>query len=256
MVTRATIDDFLSQKTLAVVGAAMKTIGLLGGMTWHSTADYYRLINEDVQRRLGGNSSARCVLYSVEFGEFEDLQEAGDWERLTVLMVDGARRVERAGADLILICANTMHRTADAVAAALAIPLIHIADAAAAEIRKSGAKTIGLLGTRYTMEQEFYRNRLETMHGLRVLVPEPDDRARVHDVIYGELGRGIIKESSKSEYLAIINRLRARGAEGIILGCTEIPMLIKPGEAPIPTYDTTAIHARAAVDAALGRPAP
>lgn len=229
----------------------MKTIGLVGGMTWHSTVDYYRLINEDVQRRLGGSSSARCVLYSVEFGEFEELQEAGDWDRMTALMVDAAIRVETAGADFLLICANTMHRAAEAVAAALAIPLIHIADAAAAEIRRSKAKTVGLLGTRYTMEQEFYRKRLETKHGLRVLVPDEGDRRRIHDIIYTELGRGIIKESSKAEYLAIIDRLRGRGAEGVILGCTEIPLLVKPGDAPIPLYDTTALHAKAAVDAAL-----
>ncbi|MDP2914414.1 MAG: aspartate/glutamate racemase family protein [Candidatus Aminicenantes bacterium] len=229
----------------------MKTIGLVGGMTWHSTVDYYRLINEDVQRRLGGSSSARCVLYSVEFGEFEELQEAGDWDRLTALMVDAALRVETAGADLLVICANTMHRTADSVAAALAIPLIHIADAAAAEIRRSKVKTVGLLGTRYTMEQDFYRKRLETKHGLRVLVPDQGERTRVHDIIYTELGRGIIKESSKAEYLAIIDRLRGRGAEGVILGCTEIPLLVKPGDAPIPLYDTTALHAKAAVDAAL-----
>lgn len=230
----------------------MKTIGLVGGMTWHSTADYYRLINEDVQRRLGGSASARCAMYSVEFEEFEQLQEAGDWNRLTSLMVDAARRVESAGADLLVICANTMHRAADAVAAALSIPLIHIADAAAAEIRKSRTATVGLLGTRYTMEQDFYRRRLETKHGLRVLIPDAGERTRVHDIIYAELGRGIIKDSSKAEYLAIIDRLRGRGAQGVILGCTEIPLLVKPGDAAIPLYDTTALHAKAAVDAALG----
>jgi aspartate racemase len=229
----------------------MKTIGLIGGMTWHSTADYYRLINEDVQRRLGGSASARCVLYSVEFREFEELQEAGDWDRLTALMVDAAIRVENAGANVLVICANTMHRTADAVAAALAIPLLHIADAAAAEILRSKVKTVGLLGTRYTMEQDFYRKRLETKHSLRVLVPDPDERTRIHDIIYTELGRGIIKDSSKAEYLAIIDRLRRRGVEGVILGCTEIPLLVKPGDASVPLYDTTALHAKAAVDAAL-----
>jgi aspartate racemase len=229
----------------------MKTIGLVGGMTWHSTADYYRLINEDVQRRLGGSSSARCVLYSVEFGEFEELQEAGDWDQLTALMVDAAIRVETAGADFLVICANTMHRAAEAVAAALAIPLLHIADAAAAEIRRTNVKTVGLLGTRYTMEQDFYRKRLETKHGLRVLVPDEGERRRIHDIIYTELGRGIIKDSSRAEYLDIIDRLRGRGAEGVILGCTEIPLLVKPGDTPVPLYDTTALHAKAAVDAAL-----
>jgi aspartate racemase len=229
----------------------MKTIGLVGGMTWHSTVEYYRLINEGIQRRLGGSASARCVLYSVEFGEFEELQAAGDWDRLTALMVDAAIRIESAGADFLVICANTMHRTADAVAAALAIPLLHIADAAASEIRRNKVKTVGLLGTRYTMEQDFYRKRLEMKHGLRVLVPDEGERKRVHDIIYMELGHGIIKDSSRAEYLDIIDRLRGRGAEGVVLGCTEIPLLVKPGDAPIPLYDTTALHARAAVDAAL-----
>jgi aspartate racemase len=229
----------------------MKTIGLVGGMTWHSTVDYYRLINEDVQRRLGGSASARCVLYSVEFGEFEELQEAGDWDRLTALMVDAAIRVETAGADFLVICANTMHRAAEAVAAALAIPLLHIADAAASEIRRNKVKTVGLLGTRYTMEQDFYRKRLEMKHGLRVLVPDDKERTRIHDIIYTELGRGIIKDSSRAEYLEIIELLRGRGAEGVILGCTEIPLLVKPGDTPVPIYDTTALHAKAAVDAAL-----
>jgi aspartate racemase len=229
----------------------MKTIGLVGGMTWHSTVDYYRLINEDVQRRLGGSASARCVLYSVEFGEFEKLQEAGDWDRLTALMVDAAIRVETAGADFLVICANTMHRAAEAVAAALAIPLLHIADAAAAEIRRNKVKTVGLLGTRYTMEQDFYRKRLETKHGLRVLVPDDKERTRIHDIIYSELGHGIIKDSSRADYLEIIERLRDCGAEGVILGCTEIPLLVKPGDTPVTLYDTTALHAKAAVDAAF-----
>ena len=229
----------------------MKTIGLLGGMTWHSTVDYYRLINEGIQRRLGGSSSARCVLYSVEFGEFEELQKAGDWDRLTHLMVDAALKVEAAGADLLIICANTMHRTAEAISAAVAIPLIHIVDAAAAEIRKARLKMVGLLGTRYTMEMEFYRHRLEKKHGLRVIVPDEPDRTRVHDIIYTELTVGLIKESSRLEYLGVIGKLRARGAEGVILGCTEIPLLVKPGDAPIPLFDTTALHAQAAVEAAL-----
>jgi len=229
----------------------MKTIGLLGGMTWHSTVDYYRLINEGIQRRVGGSSSARCVLYSVEFGEVEKLQEAGDWERLTRLMVDAALKVEGAGADLLVICANTMHRTAEAISAAVAIPLVHIADAAAEAVRKAHLKTVGLLGTRYTMEMEFYRERLEKKHDLRVLIPDEPDRTRVHDVIYTELGHGLIKDTSRAEYLAIIGRLRTRGAEGVILGCTEIPLLVKPGDAAIPLFDTTALHAQAAVEAAL-----
>ena len=229
----------------------MKTIGLLGGMTWYSTVDYYRLINEDVQRRLGGASSARCVLYSVEFGEFEKLQEAGDWDRLTRLMVDAALKVEGAGADLLVICANTMHRTAESIQAATAVPLIHIADAAASAIRKAGLRTVGLLGTRYTMELDFYRLRLERKHGLKVIVPDEPDRTRVHDIIYSELTMGIIKDSSRSEYLGIIERLKSRGAEGIILGCTEIPLLVKPGDASLPLFDTTALHAAAAVEEAF-----
>lgn len=229
----------------------MKTIGLIGGMTWHSTVDYYRLINEDVQRRLGGSSSARCVLYSVEFAEFEKLQENGDWDRLTALMTDAARRVEAGGADVLLICANTMHKTAEAVSSAVRIPLIHIADAAASEITRLGLKTVGLLGTRYTMEQDFYRRRLEERHGLRVLVPEAPERDRVHEIIYTELGRGLIKDSSRAEYVGIIEKLRKRGAEGVILGCTEIPLLVKSGDASVPVFDTAMLQAKAAVDWAL-----
>ena len=229
----------------------MKTIGLIGGMTWHSTVDYYRLINEDVQRRLGGSFSARIVLYSVEFDEFEKLQGKGDWDRLTALMTDAARRVETGGADVLLICANTMHKTAEAVSSAVRIPLIHIADAAAAEITRLGLKTVGLLGTRYTMEQDFYRRRLEERNGLRVLIPDAPERDRVHEIIYTELGRGLIKDSSRVEYVAIIEDLRKRGAEGVILGCTEIPLLVKSGDASVPVFDTTMLHARAAVDWAL-----
>lgn len=229
----------------------MKTLGLIGGMTWHSTVDYYRLINADVQKRLGGSSSARLVLYSVEFQEFEDCQEAGNWVRLTELMTDAALRVQTAGAEALVICANTMHKTADALAAVLRIPIIHIADAAAAAIKAAGLRTVGLLGTRYTMEMDFYRRRLEEKHGLAVLVPDLADRDRVHEVIYKELAAGIIEDSSRADYVAIIGRLRARGAQGVILGCTEIPLLIRPQDVPVPVFDTTALHAKAAVDFAL-----
>jgi aspartate racemase len=229
----------------------MKTIGLIGGMTWHSTADYYRLINEGIQHRLGGMASARLALYSLEFGEIEDLQDAGDWERLTELMVDAAGRVKAAGAECIVICANTMHRTAEAIVAATRLPLLHIADAAAAEIRSRGLKTVGLLGTRYTMEMEFYRRRLEESHGLSVLVPDDEGRRIVHDVIYQELGRGIVKDESRRSYLAIIDGLARLGAEGVILGCTEIPLLVKQSDTPLPLFDTTALHAKAAVEFAL-----
>jgi aspartate racemase len=229
----------------------MKTLGLIGGMTWHSTVDYYRLINADIQKRLGGSSSARLVLYSVEFQEFEDCQESGDWARLTGLMTDAALRVQTAGAEALVICANTMHKTADSLAAVLRIPIIHIADAAAAAIKAAGLRTVGLLGTRYTMEMDFYRRRLEEKHALAVLVPELADRDRVHEVIYKELAAGIIDDSSRADYVAIIDRLRGRGAEGIILGCTEIPLLIRSEDVPVPVFDTTALHAKAAVDFAL-----
>jgi aspartate racemase len=229
----------------------MKTIGLIGGMTWHSSAEYYRLINEDVQKRLGGAASARCVMYSLEFQEVEDLQEAGDWKRLTDLMTDAALRIEAAGADFIVICANTMHKTAEAIERATPLPLVHIVDAAAGAIRRQKLKTVGLLGTRYTMEQDFYRARLEKKHGLQVLVPDEAGRTTVHDVIYKELSRGLIREDSRLAYQEVIGKLQARGAEGIILGCTEIPLLIKAGDAPLPVFDTTALHAKAAVDLAL-----
>jgi aspartate racemase len=229
----------------------MNSIGLLGGMTWHSTIEYYRLINAGVQARLGASHSARCVLYSVEFGEVERLQEAADWAALNAFMVDAALRIEKAGAEFLLICANTMHRTAPQVEAALSIPLLHIADVTATEIRKRGLTTVGLLGTRYTMELDFYRERLETRHGLRVLVPEAADRQTVHDIIYDELCRGIIREASRDAYKSIIRGLHHRGAQGVILGCTEIPLLIKQEDYPLPLFDTTALHAAAAVNCAL-----
>jgi aspartate racemase len=229
----------------------MKTIGLIGGMTWHSTVDYYRYINEGIHGRLGGSHSARCAMISVEFDEFERLQAAGDWARLTALMVEAARSVERAGADFIVICANTMHKTADDVAAAVKIPLIHIADATAEAVKAQGLTAVGLLGTRYTMEQEFYRKRLEDRHGLRVFVPGEPDRTTVHEVIYKELAVGVIRDESRRAYLDIVGRLARAGAQGVILGCTEIPLLIKPGDGDLPLFDTTALHAAAAVRAAL-----
>jgi aspartate racemase len=229
----------------------MKTIGLLGGMTWHSTIEYYRLINSGVQKALGGSHSARCILYSVDFEEFERLQSEGGWEVLSERMVEAAQRIEKAGADFLLICANTMHRVAGDVTTAISIPLLHIADATAAEIRKQGLCRVALLGTRFTMEQDFYRNRLEQQHGLEVLVPVDDDRKAVHEIIYHELGRGIIQGSSRDIYTAIMGRLHHRGAQGVILGCTEIPLLIRPEDYPLPMFDTTAIHAAAAVRYAL-----
>jgi aspartate racemase len=220
-------------------------------MTWHSTVEYYRLMNMSVQARLGGSHSAQCVLYSVDFAGVERLQNEGWWDALAGLMVEAAKRIEQAGAECVVICANTMHRAAAAVEDAVSIPLLHIADAAAAEIKKLDIHTVGLLGTRYTMEQDFYRSRLEKHHGLKVLIPGDEARTAVHSIIYNELGHGIITESSRDAYKSIIRDLHTRGAEGVILGCTEIPLLIRPEDYPLPLFDTTAIHAAAAVEWAL-----
>jgi aspartate racemase len=229
----------------------MKTLGLLGGMTWHSTVDYYRLINSGIQKRLGGSRSARLILYSLDFAPIEDLQNKGDWVSLGDLMAEAAATVERAGAEGLLICANTMHRLADDIRRAASIPLIHIADAAAAEIKKLGLRKVGLLGTRYTMELDFYREKLEKDHGLSVLIPEEPGRTTVHDIIYKELGHGLVREESRKAYVRVIEDLRRRGAEGVILGCTEIPLLVRPQDSPVPVFDTTALHAAAAVDFVL-----
>jgi aspartate racemase len=229
----------------------MKTLGLIGGMTWHSTVDYYRLINEGVQKRLGGSRSAEIVMLSVDFGPVEELQGRGDWAAMGRLMAGAARTLESAGAEGLVICANTMHRLADDILREVRIPLIHIADATAAVVKRVGLGTVGLLGTRYTMEMDFYRGRLAERHGLNVLIPDEPGRTAVHDIIYKELGLGIIKEESRRIYAAIIEDLKRRGAEGVILGCTEIPLLVKPADSPVPVFDTTAIHAAAAVDFAL-----
>jgi len=229
----------------------MRTLGLIGGTTWHSTVDYYRLINQGVQERLGGHHSAAMVMVSVNFAPVEDLQEKGDWSGLGRLMVGAAKTLESAGAEAIVICANTMHQLAPDIAAAVRPPILHIADAAAAAVKARGLTTVGLLGTRYTMEMDFYRARLEKEHGLKVLVPDAPERAVVHDVIYDELGRGLIREESRRAYVKIIEGLVRRGAQGVILGCTEIPLLIKDQDSPVPVFDTTALHAAAAVDFAL-----
>ncbi len=230
----------------------MKRLGLIGGMTWHSTADYYRLINEGVQARLGGVHSADLLLLSVDFGPVEEMQTKGEWRAMGRLMAGAARTLEGAGAEGLVICANTMHRLSDDILAAVRIPLIHIADAAAAAVMAEGLRTVGLLGTRYTMELDFYRGRLEHRHGLTVLVPEEPGRTAVHEVIYHELAHGLIREESRRAYVAVIDDLKRRGAEGVILGCTEIPMLIRPEDSPVPVFDTTRLHAAAAVDFALG----
>lgn len=230
----------------------MRTLGLIGGMTWHSTVDYYRLINAGVQERLGGSHSADLLLLSVDFEPVEDMQGRGDWVALGRLMAGAARRLETAGAEALVICANTMHRLADDIAGAVKIPLLHIADATAGAIKKKGLATVGLLGTRYTMELDFYRGRLEKAHGLKVIIPEEPGRTAVHDIIYRELAYGTIREESRQAYVAVIEDLKRRGAEGVILGCTEIPLLIRAADSPIPVFDTTALHAAAAVEFALG----
>lgn len=219
-------------------------------MSWESTLVYYRLINQEVAARLGGLHSARLVMSSVDFHDVEILQRRDDWDEAGRLLGEEARRLERAGAEAVVLCTNTMHRVADAVAAAVSIPLLHILDATAAAIRTATIDAVGLLGTRFTMEQDFYRRRLEAS-GVSVLVPEAAERAEIHRVIYDELCRGVISPASRQAYLGVIAALRDRGARGIVLGCTEISLLLAPQDCPLPAFDTTALHARAAVDFAL-----
>ena len=228
----------------------MKTIGLLGGMSWESTALYYRLINEATKRALGGLHSAPIVLQSVDFEPIEKLQHAGDWPAMAALLADRARSVEAGGADFLLICTNTMHKVAGEIAAAIDIPLLHIADATAAAIKASGRGTIGLLGTRFTMEEDFYKGRLEE-HGIEVVVPPAEDRATVHRVIYEELCLGEVKDASRAAFLDVIAALCDEGAEAVVEGCTEIGMLVGPEDTDVPLFDTTVIHAEAAVARAL-----
>ncbi len=229
----------------------MQIIGLLGGMSWESTELYYRLINEGVKTRLGGLHSAKIALYSVDFHEIELLQMNGDWAAAGEALAQAGQRIEAAGADFLVICTNTMHKVAPAIEKAINIPLLHIADATADAIKAAGYQTIGLLGTNFTMEQDFYRGRLIDPHGLTVLIPDETDRQIVHRVIYEELVLGQVNEQSRAEYLRIIDDLAAQGAEAIILGCTEIGMLVQQEHTPVPLFDTTAIHAEAAVDLAL-----
>lgn len=229
----------------------MKTIGLIGGMSWESTVPYYRLVNEGIKARLGGLHSAKVVLYSVDFHEIEQLQRDGDWDAAGDVLAEAARRLQAAGADLLVLCTNTMHKVALQMEAAVSIPLLHIADGTAAAIKAAGHRTVGLLGTRFTMEQDFYRQRLQDRHGLQVIVPEADDRRVVHDVIYDELCRGVVRDDSREAYRRIMEDLVARGAEAIILGCTEIGLLVGAQDARVPLFDTTALHAAAAVEAAL-----
>ena len=231
----------------------MKTIGLLGGMSWESTVPYYRQINEAVKARLGGLHSAKIVLYSVDFAEVERLQHQGNWAAAGALLADAARALERAGADFIVLCTNTMHKVAPAIEGAVQIPLLHIADPTAGAIRYAGLHRVGLLGTRFTMEQDFYRGRLAGQHGIEVMVPDADDRDLVHRVIYEELCLGRIEQASRQAYRDVMRRLVERGVQGIILGCTEISLLVGAQDASVPLFDTTAIHAEAAAARALGR---
>ena len=229
----------------------MKTIGLIGGMSWESTANYYRDINERVKQRLGGLHSARILLYSVDFQEIERLQHQGRWDEAGEQLGDIARRLEGAGADVVALCTNTMHKVAPAIEAALRVPFLHIADPTAQAVKQAGIGRIGLLGTRFTMEEDFYRGRLAQKHGLEVIVPDAAERDIVHRVIYDELCLGKVEGSSRQAYLEIIAHLVERGAEGVILGCTEIAMLVSPADSPVPLFDTTQLHAVSAVDFAL-----
>ncbi|MBK9702264.1 MAG: aspartate/glutamate racemase family protein [Betaproteobacteria bacterium] len=229
----------------------MKVIGLIGGMSWESTVPYYRQINETVRERLGGLHSARLVLYSVDFHDIERLQHAGDWQAAGALLAGAARAVQAAGASFLVLCTNTMHNVAPSIEAAVTIPLLHIADPTAAEIKRTGHSTVGVLGTRFTMEQAFYRDRLSERHGLRVVVPGPEDRETVHRIIYQELCLGVVTAESRGAYRRILAKLAAQGAQAIILGCTEISLLVTQQDSAVPLFDTTAIHARAAALEAL-----
>jgi aspartate racemase len=229
----------------------MKTIGLIGGMSWESTQEYYKFINEKVKEELGGLHSAELILYSLDFHDIEILQDQGEWDRLTEIMTKAALKLQSAGADFIVICTNTMHKMAEDMQKGLNVSIIHIADAAGEAVQKHHLRRVGLLGTKFTMEQDFYKKRLAEKYGLDVLIPEDKDRQTIHDIIYRELCLGEIKESSKSEVLQIISRMEEEGAEGIILGCTEIPLLIAQKDLALPVFDTTMLHAHYIVYRAL-----
>jgi aspartate racemase len=228
----------------------MKMLGLVGGTSWVSTIDYYRLINEGVEARLGGSQSARCVIHSFNFGDIVELTKRQDWDGVFDLVRDASVNLRKSGAEGIVLCANTLHVVADRVEERVQLPLIHIVDAAAAEIRRAGLERVSLLGTKYTMELPFFKDRL-AWHGITTVVPEPGDREFIHQTIFSELGKNLFRDETRSRYLSIIDSLAKQGAKGSILGCTEIPLLIKQQDASIPVFDTTALHARAAVDFAL-----
>ncbi|WP_239513770.1 aspartate/glutamate racemase family protein [Streptosporangium sp. 'caverna'] len=234
-------------------GPVMRNIGLIGGMSWESSAEYYRLLNEETRRRLGGHHCARSLLLTVDFAEIEALQRAGDWETAGRLLAEAAGTLERAGAEMVLLCTNTMHLVAGVIEAGIGVPFIHIVDSTAERITAAGLTTVGLLGTRFTMEMDFYRSRMRE-HGLEVLVPAEPDRTLVHDVIYRELTQGRVEDSSRTAYRRIIADLAERGAQGVILGCTEITLLVGPQDSPVPVFDSTRIHVEHALDLALSTP--
>ncbi len=229
----------------------MKTIGLIGGMSWESSKEYYRIINEAIAKRLGSLHSAQCVMFSVDFAEIEAMQREDRWDEAGELLGQAAQRLERAGAEVAILCTNTMHRVAPAIERQISIPLLHIADPTGQAIKARGLQKIALLGTRFTMEQSFYRERLESRYGLDVMIPDETERQAIHDIIYEELVLGVVKPESKRRYQEIIAGLLSRGAQGVILGCTEIMLLIQPEDVPVPTFDTTELHALAAVEFAL-----
>ncbi len=231
----------------------MRTIGLLGGMSWESSAEYYRLLNEETRKRLGGHHCARSILLTVDFAEIEAMQREGRWDEAADALAEAATTLERAGADMVLLCTNTMHRVADAIEAAVGVPFVHLVDATARSVAAAGITTVGLLATRFTMEMDFYRDRMRR-HGVEVVVPEEPDRTVVHDVIYQELTQGRVEDSSREEYRRIIADLARRGAQGVILGCTEITLLVGPADSPVPVFDSTRIHVETAVGMALGVP--
>ena len=229
----------------------MKTIGLIGGMSWESSLEYYRIVNETVKEKLGGLHSCKCLMYSVDFGVIEALQHQNKWDELTKLMIEAAQNLKHGGADFIVICTNTMHKMAPEIEHFTGLNVLHIADVTGAAISKNQIQKVGLLGTRFTMEGDFYKKRLKDNYDIEVIIPEDTDRQIIHDIIYNELCLGVIKDDSRQKYIDIINKLCANGAEGIILGCTEIPLLIKQSDVLIPVYDTTKIHAESAVEFAL-----
>jgi aspartate racemase len=229
----------------------MKTIGLIGGMSWESSQEYYRIINETAREKLGGLHSAQSLMFSFDFAEIEELQHSGNWEKATRRMVEAAQSLEKGGADFVLICTNTMHKMAQEVQDSIAVPLLHIADPTGEAIKAKGITKIALLGTKFTMEQDFYKGRLADKFGLEVAVPDEADQQIIHDIIYEELCMGVIKDDSRKRYQSIIQKLKAQGVEGVILGCTEITLLIKQDDTDLPIFDTTQIHAKAAIERAL-----